>query len=336
MNRVETNPTDQYRALRRGCGLVDYSAVGFVRVSGAVATDFLGEICTRSTDFLLEGQISAALMLRENGLIVSEVLIYRSATDYLVEIWPDQARVAVDHLLTAAEGVTDLDVTDASDQYAAYGVEGPAAGRIAAKFLPFPVASMAYGSFVVTEDGLAARIGVTGEYGYKFVVPAAKAADMHDQLVVLGAPDCGRAVLDVCRMEARYVNLERESGGAEVTPFEVGLQWLIDFEHDFVGREALLVRWNNGLEREPVCWVADEGLVAPPARGSGVVVDDTEVGMVTHAVHSPSLARVIGTALVDSSVAASGLDLGLAAPKLAIRTISAPFLVPRSFRMPLA
>ena len=58
-----------------------------------------------------------------------------------------------------------------------------------------------------------------------------------------------------------------------------------------------------------------------------------EIGQVVHAVRSPQLARIIGTARVNSAVAASGMEFEIAGT--AARTISAPYLVASSFSIPL-
>ena len=78
----------------------------------------------------------------------------------------------------------------------------------------------------------------------------------------------------------------------------------------------------------PVCWAGEEGVDAVPAAGAGLRRQG-EGRRVAHAVYSPTLRRVVGTALLDSQVAASGLAFKLGTTK--IQTVSAPFLVATSF-----
>jgi aminomethyltransferase len=182
---------------------------------------------------------------------------------------------------------------------------------------------------------LISRTGVTGEYGYKVQVPAEAAEAVRAQLVEAGAVEAGLDAVDACRMEMRFPNLERESAGEQVTPFDLGLQWMVDFQHDFAGKDALLERWKDGLDRLPVCWVAAEGLTTPPGPGAPLSIEGSTVGSVAHAVWSPSLNRVIGTARVDKSVAAADVEFALGEPTHQVSTISAPFLVATSFGVPL-
>jgi glycine cleavage system aminomethyltransferase T len=109
---------------------------------------------------------------------------------------------------------------------------------------------------------------------------------------------------------------------------------MVDLDSDFTGAAALRDRWKDDSTRLPVCWWGEEGATEVPATGAPVgVADEESVGEVTHAVYSPTLRRVIGTARVDRAVAASGLDF--TAGGAPARTISAPFLVATSFGVPM-
>jgi glycine cleavage system aminomethyltransferase T len=131
-------------------------------------------------------------------------------------------------------------------------------------------------------------------------------------------------------MESRFVNLERECPHRRTTPFELGLQWMIDFTHGFAARDALLGRWDSEATRLPVCFTAPRDTPAHP--GVEVLLDGQVVGSVTHAVWSPAVGHVVGVAHLDRDVAVPGLPLstrgeGGATP---ITTCSGPFLVPTS------
>lgn len=332
MKHVFTDVNEEYQALRTGTGLVDYDGIGRYAVEGSGASAFLNHVATRTVDFLLEGQVSNALLLREDGTVVAEVLLHCRGEDYLVEVWPAQAAETGEHLTAAAAGRDDVSLRDISQEARVFGIEGPESFRIAAKFLPFAVASMAYSSFAIApfDDGqlLISRTGVTAEYGFKLHVPAGSADRLREELIGAGAQEVGLDALNVCRMESRFVNLESESAGVPVQPFDVGLQWMVDLNGQFIGADA--VRDGHAApERRPVCWQADEGAREVPAAGAAVAVADRQVGEVTHAVWSPRLERVIGAARIDAEVAASGLEYAVA--DQTVRSVSAPFLVATSF-----
>ncbi|MFC0842495.1 glycine cleavage T C-terminal barrel domain-containing protein [Streptomyces noboritoensis] len=331
MKTAYTNTHDEYAVLRESCGLLDYTDIGLVRVSGPGATDFLGQVATRGVEFLLEGQSMTALLLRADGTLLSEVLVHCHTGHYLVEIWPAQAAEATEHLL--ARGALDPDTTvqDVREEYDVLAVEGPASFSIAQKYLPFPVASMGYRSFVTTDhDGgslTVSRTGVTGEYGYKFFAPAGAGAALRAELTASGAVECGKDAVDVCRMEVRFASVEHEAADGRATAADLGLQWMIEPGKEPAGA--------GDQPRRPVCWVGAEEMTERPSPGTGLTASDATVGVVTHAVWSPRLNRVIGTAQVDAAVAASGQEFALADGGTALRTVSAPFLTATSLDVAL-
>lgn len=344
MKNVYTDSVEEYGVLRNAAGLLDQSRTGLLSVTGRDAAAFLNQVSSRSVDFLLEGQCSVGLLLDEDAAVLAEVTMHRRRDDHMVELWHAQADRAREHLLRAATGFDDLTVADVSDQLAVLGVEGPRSFGIVDDYLDFPIASLAYRTMAEGRSPAGfpvqvSRTGVTGEYGYKLIVGVEHADDLRAELLARGAVLCGSDAVDICRMEMRFVNLERESDGQAVTPFDVGLQWMADLGHEFTGRAAMVERWESGLPTRQVCWTEQAGgtdLEAPTsATGLSVTIDDVPVGRVVHAVYSPSLGRVIGTARVDRAVAASGIDLVLEGTGRVLRTCSAPFLVPTSFGVPL-
>ncbi|MGC4897162.1 glycine cleavage T C-terminal barrel domain-containing protein [Micromonospora sp. DT31] len=334
LTAISDSVVEEYRALRGATGLVDYPGGALLTVAGPHAAAFLGRVCTRGVDFLLEGQISSVLLLAEDGTVTAEALVHCRGTEYLMQVWPEQAAAARDLLVAAAAAESDVTVTDDGGHLTTIGIEGPESFKIIQKFLAFPVASMAYRSFVTVEhDGsplLISRTGVTGEYGYVIHVPTAAAGELRAELIALGAREISREAVDVCRMETRFVNLEKESGGAARTPFELGLQWMVDANQEFTGKDAIFQKMAAGTSRLPVCFETTGDL---PAPGTPVTAGDTEIGEVAYAVFSPTLERVVGVARVDTAVAASGLEL--TAGGAPARTVSAPFLVATSFGIPL-
>ncbi len=330
--------TEEYQVVRQGCGLVDYAGTGVYRVSGPGAAEFLSRICSRSVDFLLEGQILSALLVDDDGALISDVLVHCEADGFRLEVWPDRTAAAGPWLSGAAGSAAGVTVDDISGQVHVYGLEGPRSPGIARTFLSFPISSMAYPSFVMEtwqeQPILVSRTGVSGEYGFKFHVPVELAEALATALVERGAVRVGREALDICRMEMRFVNLERETPDGSATPFSVGLQWMVDFGHEFRGRESLLNRRQTDPGETLVCWQAQEETQVP-TRGTPLLASGSAIGTVRHAVFSPGLNRVIGVAALDADLAASGLDLALGEPTVPVRTISAPFLVATSLNTPL-
>jgi aminomethyltransferase len=331
---------EQYRVIRHECALVEHINTAVLQVSGSGATGFLSQVCSRSVEFLLEGQILPALLINENGDLVAEVLVHCEGSSFRIEVAHDRAAAAGDRLRATAEASPQVTVEDLGD-IKVIALEGPGSPAIAQKFLSLSVASMAYPSFV-TETWhdhplLISRTGVSGEYGFKFHARMGVADELAETLVAEGAHPVSQEALDICRLEMRFPNLTQEAPEESATPFTVGLQWMVDFGHDFPGRTALLNRVQNDQPDALVCWQT-EADTDVPAPGTPLLAEGTAIGKVRHALYSPGLERVIGVADLDAELAASGLDLALGAlgePATPIRTISSPFRVATSLGLRL-
>ena len=125
-----SNISSEHEVIRSACGLVDYRGLGLFKVSGRDDQAFVGGVITRNVDFLLEGQASSALLLREDGTVLAEVLVYRTEDSFLLEVPPTQAAKAWTHLHTQADNYDDLFIADVSDDFAGYGLEGPRSFRV--------------------------------------------------------------------------------------------------------------------------------------------------------------------------------------------------------------
>lgn len=332
----------EYRSLRNGVGLLDHSDLGKYFVSGEGATQFLNELSSRDIEFLIEERTAVSLMLRPDATVIAEVSIHNLGDDgYLVEVWPPQAEAAWSHLNDYAAQRPDVELEDKTADFRVFAIEGPRSFHIAQTLIEFPIAVVSYRGIVRTEwqgeQILLSRTGLTGEYGYRLYAPHSLADSLRNHLLASDAQLCGLEALDVCRMESRFVNMENEISANSFYPFDLGIHWMVDFNKDeFLGREALISYKEQGLMEGLVCFSLKNG-IDPVERGSGVYAGDERVGTVNHSLYSPGLNLTIGVARVHRDFVASGLDLEIrmdASAKM-IRTVSAPFVVPRSFSTPM-
>ncbi len=320
-----------YDTIRQSAAIIDYTGAGLFEVTGPGSGALLAGVTTRSVDFLLEGQSQQALVLDAQGLVVGDVVVHGLSSGFLLQVWPEQAGAIGTLLAAAASRTAGVEVADVGAAHAVLGVEGPASFTVVARYVDFAISSLAYKSWArSTWQGhslMVSRTGVTGEFGYVLLAPAEAADALRADLVAHGATEVSRAAVDVCRMEMRFPNLEAEVPAGGATPFHLGLPWLVDFSGDFAGKQALLA--TQEASELPVCWRGPVGSATVPGAGTPVEVSDGVVGRVLHAVHSPSLDRCVGTALVERACAATGLTFTISDDE--VETVSAPFLIATSF-----
>ncbi|MFV2001058.1 MAG: glycine cleavage T C-terminal barrel domain-containing protein, partial [Acidimicrobiia bacterium] len=99
---------------------------------------------------------------------------------------------------------------------------------------------------------------------------------------------------DTLRLEMGYP-LWGHDLDAETSPLEANLGWVVSWDHDFVGREALEGQKGN-LSRRLVAFKT-QGRAIP--REGFPVRTDTGTGVVTSGNFSPSLQHGIGMAFVS-------------------------------------
>jgi aminomethyltransferase len=88
---------------------------------------------------------------------------------------------------------------------------------------------------------LVSRTGYTGENGFEITVPAEAVASVWRALLgsrVASVSPIGLGARDTLRLEAGMPLYGHEID-AKTTPIEAGLEFAIDWEHAFIGRDAV-------------------------------------------------------------------------------------------------
>lgn len=319
-------------ALRNGAGLIDISAGGPIRVSGAEAVDLLQACLTRDIEFLIPDRAQWALVLHQDGTIIDAVTVIAGDGEYTVLTGPGRAADVEDALRQAAQDL-DVRVDNFEIGTAVFAVEGPQSWKAVADVLGAEYVSLGYENVLALEiegrECLVARIGVTGEYGYTFILPGDIAADLWVQLAASGAVPAGHQARETAMLEVRQPIVHREVT-AEDTVISVGLNWLVDLgKDDFVGRDALLAATAAPAASRPVGFVVTSGSVQ---AGDSLHVGAEAVGEIVYVAESPALSAVIGLARVAREWQASGLDFATdATGATAVRTLAPPYVVPTSW-----
>ena len=181
--------------------------------------------------------------------------------------------------ITMNAGGLDVEVQDVSESTAALAMQGPLSRETLKAATGEDWADVRYFRARSTEIGGVAvdvtRTGYTGDLGYELWIPADGAEAVWDRLAEAGASyglrPTGLRALDVVRLEAGlilvdvdYVSvLHAETPDHEYSPFEIGLDRLVDFgKRDFVGRRAL---------------AAEQAAGGPHRRLAGLVLDWDDV-----------------------------------------------------------
>ncbi len=215
-------------------------------------------------------------------------------------------------LLDAAQGF-DVAVADVTTEIAALSLQGPCTASVLREMGCDVDTLKPYRMIETTfEDAKLAisRTGFTGDLGYELWIDPAHAVTLWDRLMTAGAPwgirPVGTEALDLARFEAGFIVANIDFVPAEQalredrvrSPFELGLDWLIDWDKGhFNGRRALLAERDGKTSDWQLVGLDIDSNVS--AEGSLIYHRGrTEVGFVTSAAWSPVTKRSVALAQV--------------------------------------
>jgi len=310
---------EEARAVRQRAGLFDLSHMGRVAFTGADAVRLADLVLTNHCARIPEGSIRYALLCREDGYPLDDLLVYREPEGvYLVSNASNTER----DLAWIRERAAGLDVRidDQTASSAMLAVQGPRATEILQGVTEgLDLATIKYYRFdFATVCGMPktriSRTGYTGENGYEIYFPAGEGLRVWEALLAAGRESglepIGLGARDILRLEAGMPLYGHEID-EEHNPLEAGLDFAISFTEekgDFVGRSAL--ERMSGERTRRLVGITTEG-PRVPRQGHRLFAGDLEVGHVCSGGVSPTLDTNIGSAYVSSGHDVAGSELEL-------------------------
>jgi aminomethyltransferase len=325
-----TGITAEHKAVRDKAGLFDVSHMGEFIVRGPQAVEFVNHVTTNDVSTLKPGQAQYSTILREDGTIVDDCLVYRVDDRVMMVVNGSNIDKDFAHI---SRFVSDFDATldDISDKVALLALQGPDAARILQQHTDTNLSQIKYYEFTTgtvagVEKVYISRTGYTGEDGFELYFPGEHAEKMWNALTASGeVTPAGLGARDSLRLEmgmALYGNDLDDT----TTPLEASLGWLVKMKKgDFVGRDALAKQKDEGLKRKLVGFTTTERSF--PRHGYPVFAKGKPSGEVRSGTMSPTLGIPIGTAYVppDSAAEGSPLEIEIRGRRIAATVQKMPF-----------
>jgi aminomethyltransferase len=303
---------EEHRAVRETVGLFDLSHMGELRVTDEGLAQ---RVVTRDVTRLKPGRIQYALLCNEAGGIIDDVLVYAMRdADYLLVV--NAGNQDSDFSWIRSQGSQSAAVLNVGREWALIGVQGPRAVGLVQRLTRSDLGNVKYYAFV---EGTVAdvpcvisRTGYTGEDGFELFCGNADAVRLWRTLLEEGKSGgirpAGLGARDTLRLEAG-MRLFGNDIDADTNPLEAGLDWTLNLDKDFIGRDAIIRAREQGLSRQLVGFkMLDRSI---PRHGYRVVTDGERVGTVTSGNVSFTLGYNIGMAYVPPALAAPGTRLGV-------------------------
>jgi len=330
-----TSILEEHRAVRERAGMFDVSHMGDLIIRGEGAESSLRKILTNDIRDLALGKGIYAHVLNEQGKIMDDTFTFRLGPDtYLLVPNASHAQQVYEWV---RDHVRDAEVDNVSERLACIALQGPRAHEVLQHLTDKDLTGMkrlysdlvdlkvpstqGYERFLSeildfpappsgTTQSYITRSGYTGEEGFEILIERGAATTVWNALLTagkdLGLLPCGLGARDLLRLEMGYLLSGTDFDGSQST-LETGPAWAVKWDHEFIGREAMLRQKECATYRRLVgIELVDKGI---PRHGYPVVVGAREVGKVTSGTLSPTLRKGIALAYVDQDHAAVGSEL---------------------------
>ena len=294
----------EYTAAREASALLDRSAFGRLRVTGADALDLLNRLSTNKLIDLQPGHGAGTVLTTNKGRILDLLVVANFGEELLVITSPGTQDRVIEwiDLYTFGEDITVEDVTQSASLLSVVGPQAAdALGETVAGLEPFDSTDVELGGRplkVVRTDAL-------GVPGYDVVAPAEHAASVWLDLADRGAVPIGELAAEAVRVEQGVPRYGREMG-EDYNPLEAGLLPFISFDKGcYIGQEVV-VRLNTYRKvQKRLMGIALDG--DSPESDALVEAEGAQVGFLTSVVDSPALGRPLALAYVRRAHAEAGV-----------------------------
>ncbi|NGY04129.1 sarcosine oxidase subunit alpha family protein [Solimonas terrae] len=310
----------EVHAVRSAVGLLDYSPLGKILVSGPDAATFLQRMYVNNVQTLKVGACRYGLMLGEDGIVKDDgVLVRWSEDSFVVGTTSGQADRIVDWLeewLQCEWTGLDVTVESITTQWSTLMLAGPRARELLMRLgTGIDLSADAFPHMTAREGLLGkvplriSRVSFTGELSFEISVPWNCGRALWDRLLGLGADlgiqPFGLESLLLMRVEKGFLHVGSDTDGLTL-PQDVGFAAIIDKKkEDFVGRRSTMTPDALRQDRRQLVGLLPvDGRTLLPC-GAHIVGEDfvkapvRSQGWVTSSVYSPTLNKPVAMGLVE-------------------------------------
>ena len=301
--------------VRSNVGVFDVSHMGEFLVKGEGALALIQKVTSNDPSILINGQVQYSCMPNDKGGIVDDLLIYRiSDIEYMLVV--NASNIDKDWAWINSLNDTGAELTNVSDSYSLFAVQGPKATDALQSLTSVDLKSMKYYTFSIdtfggVDDIIISATGYTGAGGFEIYVKNENAIEVWNAIMkageYLGIAPAGLASRDTLRLEMGYCLYGNDIDDT-TSPIEAGLGWITKLGTDFTNVQEFRKQKENGVVKK---LVAFELLERGIPRKDYLICNsnDDVVGSVTSGTMSPSLKKAIGMGYVVTELSKVGTEV---------------------------
>jgi len=330
---------DEHLQVRKKVGLFDVSHMSNVWITGPDAEKLLTLTTIEDASRIGDKKSQYTAILREDGTIIDDTIFMHLGDKFMIIPNAGMDEIVTDWLKKQAKKhKLDVTVDNVSSDYVILAIQGPDSREILQKLTDTDLKTVGFFGCqyikIAGEECIISHTGYTGELGFELqITPAEKAKKIFNEIMKSGKDfdikPIGLGARDTLRMEKGFLLAGNEFEGGR-TPLEAILSWAIHWDHDFIGKEAILKQKEKGsYQRLTSLIVKEKGI---PRHGNEIQKDGKTVGIVSSGTMSPCLNKGIALAYVDPDSRAAGdtLDIIIRGKKIAADVVKPP-IVPKDW-----
>ncbi len=310
---------EEVEAVRNAAGLFDLGHMGRVMVRGPQAVEFVDRVATNHCARIPVGAIRYALLCREDGNPIDDVLLYRGEDGVFIVVNASNADRDLEWLRSHAAGF-EIEIDEQTEELAMLALQGPRSQDVLqsltedCNLADIGYYRFGYGTVAGMQNIRISRTGYTGEDGFEIYFPQDQSERVWNALLEAGKPHgllpIGLGARDTLRLEAGMPLYGHEID-EQHNPIEAGLGFGVSFREEkgeWIGREALAA-----VKAAPTKRLMGITTSGPrvPRQGMAIYRGEEEVGHVCSGSVSPTIDSKIGSAYLKLGSDTPGLELEL-------------------------
>lgn len=306
---------EEHLCVRNGVGVFDVSHMGEFFVEGPQALALIQQVTSNDASTLVIGQAQYSCFPNADGGIVDDLIVYKLAEEkYMLVV--NASNIDKDWAWITSHNEVGATLTNASDDYCLFAVQGPKAAEAMQSISPVDLASIKFyhftvGEFAGVQDVIISGTGYTGAGGFEIYIKNVDAARVWESIFKAGAAydikPIGLGARDTLRLEMGYCLYGNDITDS-TSPIEAGLGWITKFTKEFTNSAALKAQKEAGMSRKLVGFIMQERGI-PRGHYPIVTADGEVIGEVSSGTQSPSMGLGIGMGYVQTAYSKVGTEI---------------------------
>jgi len=291
-----TSVKDEHLTVRRTVGLFDVSHMSNVWITGKDAEDFISLTTVEDASRIGDHMSQYTAILREDGTIIDDTIFMHLGNRYMIIPNAGMAETVTKWLNEKAEEYSLCATAEnVSRDYVILAIQGPKSRDTLQKLTDTDLKTVGFFGCQYIDladiNCIISHTGYTGELGFELqITPTSLAENVFRKILdagkEFGIKPIGLGARDTLRLEKYFILAGNEFKGGR-TPLEATMSWTINWDHDFIGKEALLKQKEKGdYERLTSLKCIEKGI---PRHGCEIKKEEKKVGIVTSGTLSPCL-----------------------------------------------